>query len=269
MGRNGAGKSTLLKLLVEELKPSDGLVSRKSKLGVSMFSQHHVDQLELSKTPLEEMKGLLDLGDGRDDVQTCRQRCATCPPSRASRACPAACGLSRSRCGDRIGAFGITGELATNPIAVLSGGQKARVQFARVCAPQPHILVLDEPTNHLGKTALCQPARSRLTFALAADLESIRSLAAAVKKFEGAVVIVSHDEQLLSLACSQLWSVLLTRTPLPFAGGGRLIGFVARVFCAGTATVRVAWCSYTTASTSTKTGCGRARTCRRSDHFLH
>ena len=34
-----------------------------------------------------------------------------------------------------------------------------------------------------------------------------------MKKFEGAVVIVSHDEQLLSLACSQLWSVLLTRTP--------------------------------------------------------
>ena len=38
-----------------------------------------------------------------------------------------------------------------------------------------------------------------------ADLESIRSLADAVTKFEGAVVIVSHDEQLLSLACSQLW----------------------------------------------------------------
>ena len=85
MGRNGAGKSTLLKLLVEELKPSDGLVSRKSKLGVSMFSQHHVDQLELSKTPLEEMKGLLDLGDGRDDVQTCRQRCASPPFPRIPR----------------------------------------------------------------------------------------------------------------------------------------------------------------------------------------
>lgn len=69
---------------------------------------------------------------------------------------------------------------------MLSGGQKARIQFARVCAPCPHVLVLDEPTNHL-------------------DLESIRSLAEAVTKFEGAVVIVSHDEQLLSLACSQLW----------------------------------------------------------------
>ena len=44
--------ATLLKLLVEELKPFDGTVSRKSKLGVAMFSQHHVDQLELSQTPL-------------------------------------------------------------------------------------------------------------------------------------------------------------------------------------------------------------------------
>ena len=75
-------------------------------------------------------------------------------------------------------------------------------------------------TPPLTGSALRQPARSRLTFALAADLESIRSLAAAVKKFEGAVVIVSHDEQLLSLACSQLWSVLLTRTRIPSAGGG-------------------------------------------------
>ena len=66
--------------------------------------------------------------------------------------------------------FAITGELATMPIAVLSGGQKARVQFARVCAPQPHVLVLDEPTNHLGNnrtlvTTACtsnQPAAGTL-----------------------------------------------------------------------------------------------------------
>ena len=68
------------------------------------------------------MRQLLGLGTGRDDIQTCRQR---------------------------VGAFGLTGELATQPIAVLSGGQKARIQFARVCAPCPHVLVLDEPTNHL------------------------------------------------------------------------------------------------------------------------
>ena len=50
-----------------------------------------------------------------------------------------------------------------------------------------------------------------------------------MKKFEGAVVIVSHDEQLLSLACSQLWSVLLSHTP-SFCGR-RLIGFVALCLC--------------------------------------
>ena len=104
------------------------------------------------------MQSLLGVGSGRDDIQLCRQR---------------------------VGAFGLTGELATQPIAVLSGGQKARIQFARVCATSPHVLVLDEPTNHL-------------------DLESIRSLADAVTNFEGAVVIVSHDEQLLSLACTQV-----------------------------------------------------------------
>lgn len=144
---------------------------------------------------VEEMQHLLGLGSGRDDIQTCRQR---------------------------VGMFGISGELATMPIAVLSGGQKARVQFARVCAPQPHVLVLDEPTNHLGTQRLKLAYQSCAALQLAsvsvvsllvvmvvlpvyADLESIRSLADAVTKFEGAVVIVSHDEQLLSLACSQLW----------------------------------------------------------------
>ncbi len=59
VGRNGAGKSTLLKLLVEELKPcNDGVVTRKTKLDVAMFSQHHVDQLELSRTPLGEQTAL-------------------------------------------------------------------------------------------------------------------------------------------------------------------------------------------------------------------
>jgi ATP-binding cassette subfamily F protein 3 len=72
VGRNGAGKSTLLKLLVEELKPCNtGIVTRKSKLGVSMFSQHHVDQLELSRTPL---------GEERDRIESNRTTAgAACP----------------------------------------------------------------------------------------------------------------------------------------------------------------------------------------------
>lgn len=59
--------------------------------------------------------------------------------------------------------------------------------------------------SRLAATAGCMTCQCVRVACASVDLESIRSLANAVTNFEGAVVIVSHDEQLLSLACSQLW----------------------------------------------------------------
>jgi len=56
VGANGAGKSTLLKLLIGELQPKEGLQYRNPRLRVSMFTQHHIDQLDLSLSPLEQFK---------------------------------------------------------------------------------------------------------------------------------------------------------------------------------------------------------------------
>eukprot|EP00171_Calliarthron_tuberculosum_P010890 IDg10890t1 len=56
LGPNGAGKSSLLKLLLGENIPRDGIVKRSPKLRIGYFSQHHVDQLVLWRTPLEHMK---------------------------------------------------------------------------------------------------------------------------------------------------------------------------------------------------------------------
>ena len=56
------------------------------------------------------------------------------------------CGLL---CRTHLGSFGVSGELALQPMYTLSGGQKSRVAFARVTFEQPHILLLDEPSNHL------------------------------------------------------------------------------------------------------------------------
>ncbi|OQR76399.1 ATP-binding cassette sub-family F member 3-like [Tropilaelaps mercedesae] len=78
------------------------------------------------------------------------------------------------------------GELALQPIATLSGGQKSRVAFAVLAMSVPHLLVLDEPTNHL-------------------DIETIDALAKCLQVFKGGVILVSHDERLVKSVCRELW----------------------------------------------------------------
>ncbi|MCJ1273643.1 hypothetical protein MMC21_001436 [Puttea exsequens] len=85
-----------------------------------------------------------------------------------------------------LGAFGITGTTGLQKMSLLSGGQKSRVAFACLSLTQPHILVLDEPSNHL-------------------DIEAMDALSAALREFEGGVLMVSHDVTMLQNVCTQLW----------------------------------------------------------------
>lgn len=85
-----------------------------------------------------------------------------------------------------LGMFGLDGARHTIRIAQLSGGQKARVVFASLSLLRPHLLILDEPTNHL-------------------DVESVDALIASLKKYEGGVVLVSHDARLISAIECELW----------------------------------------------------------------
>lgn len=88
----------------------------------------------------------------------------------------------------QIGRFGLSGAHQTSPINQLSDGLRNRVCFAEIALEHPHVLLFDEPTNHL-------------------DMASIDSLAAAIKEFEGGVVIVSHDFRLISQVAEDLWEV--------------------------------------------------------------
>jgi len=87
-----------------------------------------------------------------------------------------------------LGRYGISGDIVFQKNRTLSGGQKSRVIFASMALTQPHIMLLDEPTNHL-------------------DIDTVDVLAKALNEFTGGIVLISHDERLLTLVCNELWEV--------------------------------------------------------------
>ena len=97
-----------------------------------------------------------------------------------------------------LGSIGLEGKLHNTPINELSGGQKARVAFCTTILYAPHILLLDEPTNHL-------------------DIETVNALIEAINSYQGGVVMVTHDEKLVTDTDCQLW-VCKNRTIKSFKG---------------------------------------------------
>jgi ATP-binding cassette subfamily F protein 2 len=85
-----------------------------------------------------------------------------------------------------IGKYGVSGPTQLTTISTLSDGLKSRIVFAMIALSHPHLLLLDEPTNHL-------------------DIECIDSLADAINKFNGGLVLVSHDFRLISQVAREIW----------------------------------------------------------------
>ena len=157
LGPNGSGKSTLMKLICGELEPQGGYVQRNPKLRIAKFTQHHVDALDVNKTPLEHMLCLFP-----------QEKPTTIRP--------------------HLARYGIPAELAEQQIRTLSGGQKSRVSFAAITCRKPHLLALDEPSNHL-------------------DLETIEALILACNQFNGGIILISHDQHLVSSCGEEFWVV--------------------------------------------------------------
>jgi len=119
MGPNGAGKSTLLKLLTDKLKPVTGEIARHTTAQVAYFAQHHVQDMDVTLTPMEYMIQQFPLVEKT--------------------------GLLRSH----LAKVGIVGDKADTRMASLSGGLRSCVAFAKITYVCPHLLIMDEPTNFL------------------------------------------------------------------------------------------------------------------------
>lgn len=154
LGHNGAGKSTLIKLLSGELKALQGDVTTAKELNIGYFAQHQLEQLDFDASPLLHLQRL----DPKATESDLRKY---------------------------LGGFAFNNDMAMEPVAPLSGGEKARLVLALVVYQKPNLLLLDEPTNHL-------------------DLEMRHALTVAMQEFEGAMIIVSHDRHLLRTVTDNL-----------------------------------------------------------------
>ncbi len=88
----------------------------------------------------------------------------------------------------KLGQFGFSRDLSDNLIGSLSGGEKARLLFAFMSFDAPHLLLLDEPTNHL-------------------DIDAREALVQALNNYQGAIVIVSHDPNMVERVADRLWLI--------------------------------------------------------------
>lgn len=171
VGTNGAGKTTLLRWLEGAQWPTSK-AKRHPKLRVAHVSQHHLERLEdhLTETCLEYLRSVLpNLEPGSDP--------------NATLSCVSRVEVLHSY----LANYGLGG-IAKQKLGTLSGGQKARLAFASEVWHKPHLLLLDEPTNHL-------------------DIETLDALADALRTFQGATVIVSHNQGFLTEVCNELWTV--------------------------------------------------------------
>lgn len=173
VGDNGAGKTTLLKIIMGILTPTTGVRHVHRNLKFGYFSQHHVDQLDMNVNSVELLQSSYP---GINVIFLNVIKNATYWLA----------GKSVEEYRRQLGSFGVSGDLALQTVGSLSGGQKSRVAFARMCMGNPNFLVLDEPTNHL-------------------DIESIEALGKAINKYNGGVILVSHDERLIRMVCKELW----------------------------------------------------------------
>lgn len=190
IGRNGVGKSTLLRLLAGEYRPTAGAISAPAAIGylpqdLTLDATKSVADL-LGIAAVLESLARIDCGNGQaEDFDQVGDDWDL--PERVQA---------------ELARFGFAELPLDRPISTLSGGEVILLALAALFLRRPEVLLLDEPTNNL-------------------DHDARQRLYAAVDRWRGAVIIVSHDRELLELVdqIGELRAPRLTARTMSFYGG--------------------------------------------------
>jgi ATP-binding cassette subfamily F protein 3 len=168
VGPNGAGKSTLLKILagVVEFQQGERKPGHNAKIGY--FSQHRSDTLDAEKSVLEEVTA-------------------------------AAPTLSEDEARGILGSFLFRKDEIYKKTAVISGGEKSRLNLIKFLVDPPNLLLMDEPTTHL-------------------DIHAVESLTLALGRYDGSLVFISHDVHFIRNLATKVLHVNGGRVT-PYVGG--------------------------------------------------
>lgn len=190
IGANGAGKSTFLKILSGELEPTKGEIVVTPGERIAVLKQNHFeyDEVEVLKTVIMGHQKLFSIMEEKNALYA--------KPDFSEEDGMRAAELegefqeldgwqAESDAAELLIGLGIPTSLHDVKMKELGGNEKVRVLLAQALFGNPNILLLDEPTNHL-------------------DIESINWLINFLAKFDGTVIVVSHDRHFLNQVCTHI-----------------------------------------------------------------
>ena len=201
-GPNGAGKSTFMRLLTGELPPQKGTVSRPAKLGVLRQDQFAFDHVRVVDTVIMGNRRLWNALEERELLYA---------KADMTDADGMRLGELEGMVGEEDGytaesdaaillhGLDIPEALHETKMAELQGGQKVRVLLAQALFGGPQALLLDEPTNHL-------------------DLDSIHWLRDFLVRYDGTLIVISHDRHFLNGVCTHIADIDY-QTIITYTGG--------------------------------------------------
>nr|WP_231713262.1 ABC-F family ATP-binding cassette domain-containing protein [Arthrobacter sp. zg-Y769] len=203
VGRNGAGKTTLTKVLAGEALPAGGTVKRVGDIGYLPQDPRTPDMDQLGRDRILSARGL-DVVSAQ--LKKCQDEMASDDPKVSQKAMnrydrleseflSAGGYAAESEAATICANLALPDRLLNQPLKTLSGGQRRRVELARILYSDAETMLLDEPTNHL-------------------DADSIAWLREFLKNHTGGLIVISHDTELLEATVNKVFSLDANRATI-------------------------------------------------------